>query len=190
MEERVEVISAGVPLEGAVEEREVNGFRHGGQPRNEFISESPFPANYNDPIIPSGENLVRSVPSLIGQVFLPGLPIAKLVRTWGEVLDPAGAVSVPSGLHDGAVAKDGAGGAPRVGDEMEGPNGVAGNVVLDGVSVASWVRQVFPGALASSAVEPAPELEAGPTGASLVEEHDRVTVGQGHVHCHNSGVFH
>lgn len=109
--------------------------------RIEFYARGSSAADDDDGAV--RQNLIRGVPSALGELnifkFLPITTersrVGRSSDTRSELADFLEAVEVAAGVEEGAVGEELAGGAPGVGEDHEGSDGVGGEVEEDGVSV-------------------------------------------------------
>lgn len=123
--------------------------------------------------------MIGRVPPPLRESRINFSPIAGIIATGCVDSDGVVAVVVAAGLDEGAVRRDGAGGAPGVGEHREGADGVGGDVVLHGVGGAvhrergvAWVVAAFPGG----------EGDVGGAEVRTIEDDDAVGVEELHVH--------
>lgn len=153
----------------------------------EFVVELFAAANYNDPAV--WQDVIGCVPSPDSQVRRELHPVRVIVSGaamdsgdgeggGGKEADFAVAGVVATGLDEGAVGVDGAGGAPDVRPDGEGTEGVGGGVVEDGVGGAVELD----GFVIAAAGFSGGEGEVGGAEVCPVEDDDLVVVEELHVH--------
>jgi len=132
-------------------------------------------------LAPVREFLVGGVPAAGGEAVGEFLPVAGGARE--EFSHSSFAVVEAAGLNERAVGGDGGGGAPYVGLDEAGAEGVGGDVVFDGVGGAVCFDDLFARVVAAAA---AGEGEVGEAEVGAVEDEDGVGVEELHVHGDNA----
>lgn len=142
-------------------------------------------ADNNDRTV--GQYLIGGVPPALGELnVLKLLPVTNGRRvTRNKLTEFAKAVEVAAGLDEGTIGEELAGGAPGVGEDGEGAEGVSLKVEENRVSITvSFQNRV----ILVIATVVSGEAYPGRTDVGTVEEHDGVEAGDGGVHGSYAGI--